>query len=376
MDSASPRRPAHGAPRLSTHSGAGWTPVCATTVTTTPGAPPPLELPQAQPSAVVRVLFVLLPHSLTLDWAGPAEVLRSANHVLQGMGQPPRFAVGFVGPEANPVTSVGVRLADVAPLPDLTPATLTQPTWVVLVGEPGDRMQTDTPAALATLHWLRGLRLVPGQLELLTVCAGAVLAAHAGLLTGRDATTHHQHLDELRQADATCRVHSNRVFVTDGPVCSSAGVTTGIDLMLHRVSAVCGPVVAAKVAQALVVALRRGPQDAELSPFLTHRNHLHPTVHKVQDAVSQATRADWSLESMASVACTSTRHLARLFETHAGVAPLQYVRRIRLAAAQTALQSGLNVNQAADLAGFSSDTQLRRAWHQAGLAGTPSTYAA
>ena len=375
MDPASPRRPARVASRLSTHRGTGLTPVCATAVTTTPSGPPPLELPQAQPSAVVRVLFVLLPHSLTLDWAGPAEVLRCTNSVLQGMGQPPRFAVGFVGPEANPITSVGVRLADVAPLPNLSTAARAQPTWVVLVGEPGECMQTDTPAALATLHWLRGLRLVPGQLELLTVCAGAVLAAHAGLLTGREATTHHQHLDELRHADPTCRVQSNRVFVTDGPVCSSAGVTTGIDLMLHRVSAVCGPVVAAKVAQTLVVALRRGPQDAELSPFLTHRNHLHPTVHKVQDAVSQATRADWTLESMAKVACTSTRHLARLFETHAGVAPLQYVRRIRLAAAQTALQSGLNVNQAADLAGFSSDTQLRRAWHQAGLAGTPSVHA-
>jgi transcriptional regulator GlxA family with amidase domain len=337
-------------------------------------AAPAVARSQIEP--LIHVLFVLLPNSLTLDWAGPAEVLRSANSVLQGMGQPPRFAVGFVGPDANPVTSVGVRLAGVAPLPDLNAAGLTQPTWVVLVGEPGDCMPTDNPAAQATLHWLRGLRLVAGQLELVTVCAGAVLAAHAGLLSGCEATTHHHHLNELRQADPTCRVQSNRVFVTDGPVCSSAGVTTGIDLMLHRVSAMCGPVVAAKVAQALVVALRRGPQDAELSPFLAHRNHLHPTVHKVQDAVSQATRADWSLARMADVACTSTRHLTRLFETHAGVAPLQYVRGIRLAAAQTALQSGLNVNQAADLAGFSSDTQLRRAWHQAGLAGTPSAHAA
>jgi transcriptional regulator GlxA family with amidase domain len=200
-----------------------------------------IERNLALPPSAIQVLFVLLPNSLTLDWAGPAEVLRSANSVLQGMGQPPRFAVGFVGPEDQPVTSVGVRLADVAPLPDLSPAKLAQPTWVVLVGEPGECMQTGTPAALATLHWLRGLRLHPGGLELITVCAGAVLAAHAGLLTGRDATTHHQHLDELRQADPTCRVQSNRVFVTDGPVCSSAGVTTGIDLMLHRVSAVCGP---------------------------------------------------------------------------------------------------------------------------------------
>jgi transcriptional regulator GlxA family with amidase domain len=75
---------------------------------------------------------------------------------------------------------------------------------------------------------------------------------------------------------------------------------------------------------------------------------------------------------MAQVACTSPRHLTRLFMLHAGIAPLQYLRRIRLAVAQTALQSGRNVTQAAALAGFGSDTQLRRAWHQLGESGTPS----
>lgn len=333
-------------------------------IAASPGMPP------AAPPAI-RVLFVLLPHSLTLDWAGPAEVLRSANSVLQHMGLPPRFELRYVGPLAEPVTSVGVCLSGVAPLPTLS-ATPEHPTWVVLVGEPGERMPTDTPAALDALHWLRGLRLVAGQLEVLTVCAGAVLAAHAGLLSGREATTHHHHLDELRQADPTCRVLANRVCVTDGPVCSSAGVTTGIDLMLHRVSDVCGPVVAARVAQALVVALRRGPNDPELSPFLSHRQHLQPAVHRVQDAVSQSPQADWTVQRMAEVACTSPRHLARLFALHTGVAPQAYLRSIRLAVASAALRSGRSVAQAADMAGFSSDTQLRRAWHQAGRPGTPS----
>ena len=317
-----------------------------------------------------RVLFVLLPHSLTLDWAGPAEVLRCTNSVLEGMGQAPRFAMEFVGPEVSPVTSVGVQLTGVAPLPDISAASK-HVTWVVLVGEPGDRMRTDTPAALATLHWLRGLRLVAGHIELVTVCAGAVLAAHAGLLSGREATTHHQHLDELRQADQTCRVQANRVFVTDGPVCSSAGVTTGIDLMLHRVSGVCGPAVAAQVAQTLVVALRRGPHDPELSPFLCHRNHLQPGLHRVQDAVSQSPQTHWNLEQMADVACMSPRHLARLFQVHAGVAPLQYVQRIRLDVAEAALRSGHTVGQAAELAGFASDLQLRRTWKLSGKPGTP-----
>lgn len=222
------------------------------------------------------------------------------------------------------------------------------------------------------LHWLRGLRLAPGQLELVTVCAGAVLAAHAGLLAGRRVTTHHHHLQELQQAEPACHVVANRVFVEDAPVYSSAGVTTGIDLMLHRISALCGPVIAAQVAQTMVLALRRGPGDPELSPFLAHRNHLHAAVHRVQDAISQKPAHSWNTTNMAEVAHTSPRHLTRLFMDHAGVAPLYYLRRIRLAVAQTALESGQNVTQAAQLSGFGSDTQLRRAWHQFGMAGTHS----
>ena len=122
----------------------------------------------------------------------------------------------------------------------------------------------------------------------------------------------------------------------------------------------------------MVVALRRGPNDPELSPFLHHRNHLHAALHRVQDAVGRLPQADWNVPAMAAVAHTSPRHLTRLFLEHAGIAPLAYLRRIRLATAEAALQAGQNVTQATLMAGFSSDTQLRRAWHQFGPGGTPS----
>lgn len=316
----------------------------------------------------IHVLFALLPGSLVLDWAGPAEALRMANQLLVAQGQAPRFVQHFISPQPKAATSVGVQLAGLEPLPP----TLPDPAWVVLVGLPGDRIDVASDAARALLHWLRGLRPQTGRLELVTVCAGAVLAAHAGLLAGHHATTHHHHLDELAAVEPRCDVVSNRVFVADGAVHSSAGVTTGIDLILHRIAALCSPALAARVAQGLVVALRRGPQDPELSPFLHHRNHLHPALHRVQDAVGQHPQSAWSVAAMAQVAHTSPRHLTRLFLEHAGIAPLQYLRRIRLAAAEAALQSGLNVTQAAALSGFGSDTQLRRAWHQLGRSGTPS----
>jgi transcriptional regulator GlxA family with amidase domain len=314
------------------------------------------------------VVFALLPGSLVLDWAGPAEALRIANQVLQAQGQPARFVLHFVSPTPEAVTSVGVALAGLAPLPVTLPA----PAWVVLVGMPGLTIGVESHETRTLLHWLRGLRLTRGRLELVTVCAGAVLAAHAGLLAGRRATTHHLHLDELAQVEPRCDVVANRVFVADGPLHSSAGVTTGIDLLLYRIADTCGPAVAAQVAQAMVVALRRGPDDPEFSPFLHHRNHLHAALHRVQDAVAQQPQAAWNVPTMAEVAHTSPRHLTRLFLEHAGIAPLQYLRRIRLATAEAALHTGSSVTQAAALAGFGSDTQLRRAWHQFGRSGTPS----
>lgn len=324
---------------------------------------------------LIRVAFVLLPNGLALDWAGPAEALRIANQVLRSQGQPERFALEFVGPNPQAMSSVGLQLTGLQPLP--TPPNAPQapdprPLWVVLIGMPGQRIPIEDTPTQALLHWLRGLRLAAGQVELVTICAGSVLAAHAGQLAGRHATTHHQHLDELQQVEPRCDVVANRVFVEDAPVYSSAGVTTGIDLVLHRISVVCGPALAAQVAQTMVVALRRGPNDPELSPFLAYRAHLHPALHRVQDAVSHAPDTAWTVPAMAEVAHTSPRHLTRLFLEHAGVAPLQYLRRIRLAVAQTALQSGRNVTQAAEMAGFSSDTQLRRAWHQFAQRGKPS----
>lgn len=316
----------------------------------------------------IHVLFVLMPHSLILDWAGPAEALRIANQCLRTTGRPEAFHLRFVGPEPRAASSVGAWVCDLEPLPTDLPS----PCWVVLVGQTGERIAVHSPSAQRLLRWLRGLTPAAGRLELLTVCAGAVLAAHAGLLDHRRATTHHHHLDELRSVAPACAVEINRVFVTDGPVCSSAGVTTGIDLFLYRISMVCGPALAAQVAQAMVVALRRGPNDPELSPFLRHRNHLHPALHRLQDAIGQQPQDDWSLQRMADVACTSVRHLSRLFAEHVGVAPLVYLRSIRLDLAEAALRSGHSVTQAAALAGFSSDLQLRRTWHQLGKPGSPA----
>jgi transcriptional regulator GlxA family with amidase domain len=316
------------------------------------------------------VFFLLLPDSLILDWAGPAEALRMANNAMQAQGHVPPFRMHFVGPEPVAISSVGAQIGNLAPLPEH----FGQAAWIVVLGQTGKRIDLSSESAKKAVRWLSGLQLAVGQLELLTVCAGSVLAAHAGLLRGYKATTHHEHLNELDEIEPLCDVNRNQIFVKDPPVYSSAGVTTGIDLVLHRIAEVCGPAVAARVAQCMVLAQRRGEQDSQLSPFLLGRDHLHPALHRLQDKMTFQPREEWSAAGMAAVANTSVRHLNRLFAEFVGMSPAAYLCRIRLALADAALQSGHGVAQAAEMAGFSSDTQLRRAWHRLGRGGTPSRH--
>lgn len=317
---------------------------------------------------------MLLPDTLILDWAGPAEALRIANQSLARLGQPAAFTLRFVGPHSDVRSSVGAQIAQIEPLPPL----LAAPTWLVLLGSPDEAVGKYGTQVRQLTHWLRTvapqLQAADRPHRLVTICAGALLAAQAGLLAHTRVATHHLELDKLKRMEPLCEVQANRVFVMDEKrgVYSSAGITTGIDLAVHLIAEVCGEAIAARVAQVMVLPLRRGANDPELSPLLQGRAHMHPGVHRVQDAVGSQPQAQWTVTRMAQVACTSPRHLARLFDEHVGPSPLAYLRGIRLALAQQALRAGQSVSQAAETAGFSSDTQLRRAWHAAGQAGSPS----
>lgn len=315
---------------------------------------------------MIDVLIVVPPRSLLLDVAGPAEAFRLANQQLERQGEAARFRLRFAGPQPEATTSVGLPLAQLEPLPKALP----QPTWLLLVGQSSDTLRTPDAASRATITWLqrdmRPLLAAPDTPHrLLTVCAGTLMAARAGLLDRQRCTTHHEYLDMLRTLAPAAEVVDNRVFVVDGTVASSAGVTAGIDLALHLIAEVCGDALAAAVAKTMVVYLRRTPQDPELSPLLAHRHHLHPALHRVQDAICAQPQQDWSLARMAEVAHVTPRHLSRLFGQHGGTTPLAYLQAIRLELARRELARGARPAQAALAAGFSSDQQLRRARRRA-----------
>jgi transcriptional regulator GlxA family with amidase domain len=306
-------------------------------------------------------VFVVIPSSLLLlDVAGPMEVLRKANSEQDAV----RYTVTYIGPSATVGSSIGLQIAGLSPLP----ASLPDGALVVVPGTIDvllDQTVVDRAEAYrqeqVIVDWLR-LAIRPGM-RLVSICSGALMAARAGLLDGRDCTTHHGCVAELTKIAPSARVKENRLYVEDGERLTSAGVTAGIDLMLHLVAQQAGHAIALSIARHLVIYLRRGGADPQLSPWLEGRNHIHPTIHRAQDAVAADPTQDWSVETLAGIAGASTRNLSRLFNEHTGMSVIDYVNRMRIALARELLTgSQLDIEAVAERAGFASARQLRRTW--------------
>jgi transcriptional regulator GlxA family with amidase domain len=301
------------------------------------------------------VFFVILPDVVLLDVAVAAEAFRCAEQQ-----QPGSYHLTFVAPTRTARSAVGLELHKLAPLPKRLPPNA----LVVVNGVAGKSVRFDSPATQQVVAWLPAI-LRDASVRLMCVCAGSVIAAQSGVLRGRECTTHHEHIAELTALEPTAIVHANRLFVEDGRIMTSAGVTAGMDLALHVIGRQLGHQIAAAVARQLVVYMRRAGSDPQLSPWVMYRNHIHPVVHRTQDAVLENPAADWSTAKLAAIACTSERNLTRLFAEHAACSPLDYVQRIRVALARELLSnSSLDMERVAERAGFSSAHQLRRVWRR------------
>ncbi|MEO4000431.1 GlxA family transcriptional regulator [Mesorhizobium sp. CAU 1732] len=304
--------------------------------------------------------YVVLPaRTLLLDVAGPIEALRYANQMQRDVV----FDVRYVGALAELTTSIGLLVSGIGSLPpEIEPDAM-----IVVSGhadmpmDAGNGLGATDEGDAEIVAWLR--RVVRPGVKLVTICTGALFAARAGLLDGVTCTTHFTDCHVLSAAAPTARVLENRLYVQDGERYSSAGITAGIDLMLHIIAQTISPATAAAVARQLVVYMRRAGTDPQLSPWLEGRNHVHPAIHRVQDAISADPAQDWPLERLASIAIASPRHLSRLFNDHTGMSLPDYLNRLRVALAQQLLvETRLDIERVAERAGFGSGRQLRRAW--------------
>ncbi|MEW9533767.1 GlxA family transcriptional regulator [Microbispora sp. NPDC049125] len=307
-----------------------------------------------------RVIVFAFDGVRLMDVAAPLEVFATASTAAHP------YTVGVCTPDGREVTtSTGLRISA-----DLPAAGVAAVGTLIVPG----------PADLAAFRKRPELvdhvrRLTGRSQRVAAVCTGAFALAAAGVLRGRRATTHWEHAADLARDHPDVTVTPDAIYVQDGPVLTSAGVTAGIDVCLALVEQDQGPEVARKVARDLVVFLQRPGGQSQFSVASRTPGTRHPVLRPLLDAIAADPAADHTPHALARTAGVSTRHLSRLFREQAGTTPAAYVEIMRLEAARILLERGESVTTAARRSGLGSDETLRRVFARH-LSTTPSAYAA
>ncbi|MEU4350552.1 GlxA family transcriptional regulator [Streptomyces sp. NPDC023838] len=307
------------------------------------------------------VLIVLFEDVQSLDVTGPMEVFTGAGHFAEAVGD--EYLVRTASLDGGPVrSSSGLVLVPDSAL-DAAPGPHT-----LLV--PGGRGTRDPDPAL--IGWLR--EHGPRAERLVSVCTGAALLAEAGLLDGRRATTHWAYCESLARRHPKVTVEPDPIYVRDGNVATSAGVTAGIDLSLALVEEDLGREAALAVARHLVVFLRRPGNQAQFSAQLSAQTARREPLREVQHWITEHPGADLSVEALAARARLSPRHFARAFQAETGTTPGRYVERVRVEHARRLLEDTADgVEEISRTCGYGTPEAMRRAFVRA-LGTAPAEY--
>jgi transcriptional regulator GlxA family with amidase domain len=209
--------------------------------------------------------------------------------------------------------------------------------------------------------WLRGL--AEKDVRLCSVCIGAFILARAGLLEGRKCTTHWSLIQRFRTMFPGLRVVEESLFVQDGKLFTSAGISSGIDLALFILEEEQGPLFVHKIARELVIYSRRAGNHSQESVYLSYRNHMHPGIHQLQDWLIDHLHVKATLETLASQVNMSSRNLTRTFRLQTGISIHHYTTMLRLEKAKTLQHTpGITVKHIARECGFENERQLQRLW--------------
>lgn len=301
------------------------------------------------------MLIVLFDGVQSLDVTGPLEVLAGANTWQAAHGGAPAFEIATASLGGGAVRSS----SNLCVLPDRDLRADTGLDMVLVPGGEGTR-----PADPALVAWLRERGGQAGQL--VSVCTGAFLLAEAGLLSGKRVTTHWAYCQSLAHRFPDLDVETEPIFVRDGHVVTSAGVTAGIDLALALVEDQLGREAALAVARRLVVFLRRPGNQAQFSAQLSTQVAQREPVREVQQWIVEHPEADLSVEALSQRARLSPRQFARVFAAEVGMNPGRYVDRVRLEAARRLLEDSRDsVETIARQCGYGTPEAMRRAFLRA-----------
>jgi len=327
--------------------------------------------PRFQPAffraSAARVVEVLaFPLVQLLDVTGPLQVFASANeHVAQAGGAPP-YVLRVVARGGEGVTATaGLAIATRA-----LPRTGAPPDTLIVAGGPGvDAAAADT----GLVDWVR--QRAKKARRVASVCTGAFLLGASGVLDGRRAVTHWSYCAELARRFPTVRVESDPIFVRDGSVWTSAGVTAGIDLALALVEEDLGRTAALAVARYLVVFLKRPGGQAQFSEALSMQS-AEDEFGALHEWINRHLSDDLSLAMLADRAGMSERSFSRHYAAATGVTPARAIERLRVEAARRLLsESRQPVKRISQRCGFGSEETMRRSFLRV-LSATPNDYRA
>ncbi|MGE8164012.1 GlxA family transcriptional regulator [Paraburkholderia sp. NPDC080076] len=295
------------------------------------------------------VAIAIFPGVQALDVAGPVDVFSEANRFIAPADA---YEVRLLSAQAAPLrASNGMML-----VADATFDKARGPFDLALVAG-GPELPDTTPDA-PLLDWLTNVAPQCGRYG--SICTGAFALGHAGLLDDRNVTTHWQHAAQLAAQFPKARVDFDRIYLRDGQLVTSAGVTAGIDLSLALVAEDHGPHTALAVAKRLVVFAQRQGGQSQFSPYLTAPADDTSPVAKVQAHVMERIRESFTVKQLADVAGMSARNFARVFVQETGVTPHEFVERARVDAARKLLESsGAALKAIAYDCGFGTADRMR-----------------
>jgi transcriptional regulator GlxA family with amidase domain len=322
------------------------------------------KTPRSPPSAVRVIEILTYPAVQLLDVAGPVQVFASANDFVVAAGGAPHYRLKVVAQGGQgPTASAGLTLA-AGPLTQGDEAVDT----LLVCGGKGAHAAVENPVLI---EWVR--QRATQARRIASVCTGAFLLAAAGLLDGRRAATHWEYCARLAQRFPAVRVEPDPIYLCDGEIWTSAGVTAGIDLCLALVEEDLGRSVALAVARYLVVFLKRPGGQAQFSAGLALQA-AEDKFGALHDWINGHLAEDLSLSVLADQAGMSERTFSRHYAEATGQTPARAIERLRLEAARRLLsESRTPVKRIAQRCGFGSEETMRRSFLRL-LAVSPQDY--
>lgn len=302
-----------------------------------------------------NIVFLLLSKTHLLDLAGPAQVFYEANQIGNL-----DLNISYVSQEPETVSEQGLRFAGLQPPERLM---LTKRDFLIIPGIDFASFQRgEFKEEIGDLRdWLK--KQFAAGVNLATICSGTLVLAEAGILNGISCTSHWKCIDYIETNYPEVNVHSDRLFVNDRNVYSSAGMTSGMDMSLAILEELYGPILTSKVAREMVIFLRRDRDSSQESIYLDYQTHFNPAVHKVQDFIISHPETNPGLDTLADIANMSERNLTRTFKEVTGHTITEFKHEVKLELAKTLLNNpSYTIDFIATKCGFSNPRQLRRIW--------------